>query len=312
MKNYKIIKILFFILICSISQSILALNNIVKPAKRTSKTQNNVIKCEGNCNEFVVLHSRRCGMFSIFGEVLYLCKRYDDGAYKGIEVDFRNEGIYYDESKGNNWWSYYCEPIKLGQEKQKCTFSENVAIMQRTVEQLSRQEAKRLIDKYIHVKGEILQEVSDFVDVNFTNKFVICVHYRGTDKSTEAPRVNYENVIEAIQMVIKEQGKENIKIFVATDEIAFLEYIEEIYGSLVCYNPNVARSDVPLHKTHTDPYQSGRDALVDSLLLSSGSCLIRTSSNLSLWSTFLNPTIPVIELSQRHAPLNRPLKNPKT
>ncbi len=47
-------------------------------------------------------------------------------------------------------------------------------------------------------------------------------------------------------------------------------------------------------------YQLGEEALIDSLLLSKCNLLIRTSSNLSLWSTYFQPDIPVILLSERY------------
>lgn len=260
---------------------------------------------ESNTPPFTILRSRNYGMFSIFGDVLCLCKFYEKGDYQGIEVDFLDEGLYYDAEKGMNWWTYYCEPISYGKKNK----SDNIKVIQGypydniniTENETTVREANALIQKYIHIRPEIQKEVDDFVRENFVNNYVIGVHYRGTDKYIEAVRVNYDDVRQRIQKIMDENANEPIKIFIATDEDAFIQYMKEAFGKSICYNKNVARSSSkkPIHTTHKNPYQSGKEALVDCLLLSRGSILIRTSSNLSLWSTFFNPDIPVIELSVR-------------
>src|SRR4051812_20950421 len=54
------------------------------------------------------------GMFSILSSVLSCLDIYERGKFAGIEVDFGTRGLYYDPAYGNNWWEYYCEPIRIG------------------------------------------------------------------------------------------------------------------------------------------------------------------------------------------------------
>ncbi|MEI6790088.1 MAG: hypothetical protein WCK42_02780, partial [Myxococcaceae bacterium] len=71
----------------------------------------------------------------------------------------------------------------------------------------------------------------------------------------------------------------------------------------VVYLPEVKRSKdgKPLHLgKQQGQYESGLDALMDCLVLSKTNLLIRTSSNLSRWSAYFNPDLPVIELNKRH------------
>lgn len=105
---------------------------------------------------------------------------------------------------------------------------------------------------------------------------------------------------------MSEHPYENIKIFIASDEEMFVQFMTDEFGDLIFYNQNVMRSkdNTPIHLKKNSPYDNGKNALIDSVLLSRGSVLIRTSSNLSLWSTFFNPDIPVIALNER----NRPIK----
>lgn len=166
----------------------------------------------------------------------------------------------------------------------------------------TRHEARRLIDDYIHVKPEIMEKITQFQIDNFMGKFVISVHYRGTDKIVEAPSVDYNTVFVKVNEIIRTHAGSEYKIFVATDEQAFLDFMISRYGARVCYNPNAIRSrnGKPVHMSDCDRYQCGLDAIMDAILLSRGHYLIRTSSNLSLWSTFFNPDIPVYELNKRY------------
>lgn len=54
------------------------------------------------------------GMFATFNYVAGALYEYDEGKIEGLHVDFANRGVYYDPSFGNNWWEYFCAPIRLG------------------------------------------------------------------------------------------------------------------------------------------------------------------------------------------------------
>jgi hypothetical protein len=170
----------------------------------------------------------------------------------------------------------------------------------------SPEEAYMLIQKHIQIKPHVTKRVEDFVNANFGNCFVIGLHYRGTDKIVHAPRVAYEEVIKVVQTKVASLAQslaQEYKIFVATDEQAFIDFIMTAFPGKICYQTDVIRStdDKPLHvNAKMNRYKLGEDALTDCLLLSKTDFLIRTSSNLSLWSTYFNPTIPVLELNQRY------------
>lgn len=82
----------------------------------------------------------------------------------------------------------------------------------------------------------------------------------------------------------------------------FLEEAKEKYtGHLIATHSLRAKSgDVAVHHTFKNSYRLGEEAVIDCLLLSQCDILIRTSSNLSLWSTYFNPTLPTILLNQRN------------
>lgn len=258
-----------------------------------------------NEKEYIVLNCRQsAGMFSIFNDVLSLCKHFEKGLYNGIEVNFFNEGLYYSHSHGYNWWQYYCEPIQLGKKinvvhiKGDCPGSPPFDIEMHT----TRQEAYDLISQFIRIKDDILRDVQEFINKNFWGHYIISVHYRGTDKIEEATPVSYETVMMAVKGKLSSIPLCPFKVFIATDEQQFIDYMIEHFGDAICCIKDAIRATdgVPLHFSDCDRYQQGRDALLDCLLLSQGDYLIRMSSNLSLWSTFFNPSIPVLELNQRY------------
>lgn len=251
--------------------------------------------------EYIVFGCRNAGMFSIFYDVLALCKYYDDGHYNGIQIDFKKSGRYYVDILGENWFEYFCEPIKLGNEENPVYVVGNAPFAPTSyfLDFSTRHEAKRIIDKYIHFRPEIIEEVDQFVSDNF-NTFVIGFHYRGTDKYTEAKIVPYEEAAKILEKKIKELQLIDYKIFIATDEQAFLDYMVSIHGDRVCYSDSARSMDgIPLHKGSLNGYAAGFYAIVDSLLLSKTNYLIKMSSNLSDWSTFFNPDLPFIEINER-------------
>ena len=88
------------------------------------------------------------------------------------------------------------------------------------------------------------------------------------------------------------------QVFVATDEIEFLEFMQKAFGDRVIFSessPRVHASDQPIHLDRTLPvsnYQKGKSALVDCLLLAATDYLVKGRSNLSDASLAFNPQLP--------------------
>ncbi len=253
--------------------------------------------------DYAILQSRNSGMFSGWMTILSLIHSYEEGNFSGFEIAFDKKGLYYDPDYGDNWWEYYCESVQVGYVEDEIVFLlANIPHSKPWINrQLTRDQARAYIDKYIHVKPFILNMLKDFERENFYGSYVISVHYRGTDKfEHESFPVPYDEAKNQVNKVIQNDARKSYKIFVATDEQSFLEYMINAYGEKVCYLPNVNRSTdgKPLHYAAKSPYQHGLEAVMDCLLLSKGDYLIRTTSNLSKWSMFFNPEIPVYELNQ--------------
>lgn len=265
-----------------------------------------VVKHPEYIADFTIGQSLRFpGMFGVYFAVVGCLNLFEEEHFGGIRVDFEDLGLYYDKEMGPNWWSYYCEPIDI--QKGKCSqirYYEGHHCWEKawkTEFELSKERINELITKYIKFKPCVTEPVDTFAKEYFGEHHVIGVHYRGTDKASEAPKVPFEIVSQKIEDYISENSLSDYIIFVATDEQAFIEYIKDIFPNKVIFTHSErANDDLPLHYHTKKPFQQGLEATVDCLLLSKSHVLFRTSSNLSLWSTFFNPTLPAYEFSKRN------------
>src|SRR5579872_1851366 len=154
-------------------------------------------------NKFIIMTGRpEAGLFATLNFVSSLLSRYKAGHYQGIEVNFGKRGLYYEPKYGKNWWSYYFEPVFFG-EKINIKRVINVPYLDPHTDLTKKKPPVRqtmfgMIQKYFHIKPHILDKINTFDKENFKDYFVISVHYRGTDKIIEAPRLPYEKVSEAV------------------------------------------------------------------------------------------------------------------
>jgi hypothetical protein len=159
--------------------------------------------------------------------------------------------------------------------------------------------------KYLPVKPEITEKVESFVAANMAGRKVLGVHFRGTDKTSEATRVDRE----VIQQTIGRFLQKNLNIdclFVASDEASFIPYIRDAFPALpVVSHDDMFRSHTiqPFHlEDHGEGnYRKGEEALINCLLLSQCSALIRTTSFLSAWASIFNPELPIVLLNPPYA-----------
>lgn len=232
----------------------------------------------------------------------------------GFEI-FWERGLYFDEKVGPNWWEYYFEPVKVGEMKE----GDNVEHIgdspkshwnTHVISDMSRERACEIIQKYIKLKPYLKNKIDQFCDLYINNRYVIGIHFRGSDKSSESPRVAFSVVKDEILKVIN--GRSDYTIFVATDEQGFINYMTEKFGNKIVYNFDAIRSqdNSPIHhfegKPMNDPYKLGLDAVIDSYLLSKTNIMIRTQSNLSSSAANINPNLRVINLNKTK--LNKPLR----
>lgn len=160
--------------------------------------------------------------------------------------------------------------------------------------------ATYLIDKYLAVQDNVLHEVDEFCNKYFKNKKVLGVHYRGTDKSTEASSVSYDKVGRNIKFYL-DKFPATACVFISSDDDNFISYAKSSsIGHLVLSRNDTFRSDnnEPVHWSNQNKYDINRDAIVNCLLLSRCDALLKTASILSAWSVLFNPELPLVMLNK--------------
>jgi len=254
--------------------------------------------------EFLVLGCAQgeeaSGLFSEVGAVLGGLEHYESrpGIYAGLEVNFKDQGLYYDPAAGDNWWNYYFEPLTIGRADgaavrtvepwQHDTFADMVE------RKLSRPVAAALLARHVRVQSHLTNEVERYWGEHVKGGHIIGLHYRGTDKAEESPAVPYESMAVAARQVLPVADRNRGKIFLATDEQAFLDYMLERFPGQILYRQMRRSVDGrPIHKWSDEGFRNGANALVDCLLLSRCAQLIRTDSNLGMVASLFNPTLPV-------------------
>jgi hypothetical protein len=257
--------------------------------------------------EYLVLNSAPYtpGLFSEFAAVLGMLHHYERSPwrYAGLKVDFGRQGLYFDASAGENWWQYYFERLEIGSDRgarpRVVVAREQAGFAAWTERKMAKETASELIARHIRVKRGILDAVESYVRQHFAGFHVVGVHYRGTDKGEEAPRVPFQAVDAAVRDAIRGFDADRVRLFLATDEQPFLEFMSQRYPRALLYREMFRSSNgEPIHERNESNYRKGEDAVIDCLLLSRSDHLIRTASNLSLFATFLNPRLPALALNR--------------
>src|SRR5690554_1375047 len=84
-----------------------------------------------------VYSAPRLGMFGVVNQVLGYVYLYEEQLLpkhiSGVVVDFGKTGLYYEPELGPNWWSYYFEPISLGDvnglQMETCSWKQALEVM---------------------------------------------------------------------------------------------------------------------------------------------------------------------------------------
>ena len=165
--------------------------------------------------------------------------------------------------------------------------------------------AHRLITTYYRVKPDIETYVTEFATREFGEGGAIGLHFRGTDKGLEAKPVDWPSCFRAVTRLAADQPHLK-KVFLSSDDSQFIEWFtREATGTFsIIAHPDEERSR-NAQAIHTNPAGSGHrkgfEALVNCLLLSRCTTLIRTASFLSGWSSIFNPRLPITLLNEPYA-----------
>jgi hypothetical protein len=221
-------------------------------------------------------------------------------------------GAQYGEGRSQDWFHDFFEEkeVARGQRGRHASslyirHIEETKFASRYASLMTIEWANRLFDTYYSVKPSIASYVNEFVAREFSAGDVVGLHYRGTDKRLEAEPVDWNRCFESVTRFAADHPEVK-KIFVSSDDPTFIDWLaKEVKGTLsVVVHPDEERSRDG-QPVHTNPagnaHRKGFEALVNCLLLSRCTALIRSASFLSGWSSVFNPLLPITLLNEPFA-----------
>ncbi len=246
-------------------------------------------------NEVLVIDGMPFGFFFNFYCVIAGLNEVEQGYYRGISPEFGESHLYYDATKGPNWWYYYFDKTDVFNQPGTRVIADQLGIFSNIARwDLPKSYSHYLLKKYVRIKANIQEEIDEFC-LNHFQGHMIGIHYRGTDKWREVTStVQYQEMLDCMKFQLHQHP--NAKFFIATDEDGFIQAaMKNFKGKIVFRQQKRSARGTPTHEDkNIKNYLKGKEALIDCVLLSRCDTLIRTSSNLSDASLCFNPKIELI------------------
>jgi hypothetical protein len=144
--------------------------------------------------------------------------------------------------------------------------------------------------RYMSIRPELIDEA---VELTGDEPFA-AVHYRGSDKFIEVARVAEDAALDRLETEMRGLNR----VFIASDEPAFIERAARRFGSAAFWLPcqAIATNGRPPHFMDAPGEVKAREALVTMVALSRAAICVRTPSFLSAWARTLNPQQRSIKL----------------
>jgi hypothetical protein len=174
-----------------------------------------------------------------------------------------------------------------------------------------RQEAKEIIDRFIRPRAYIQEKVAEFLAAHMAGSYVIGVHARGTDATSEQELRSFRHGSLVLPRYTAEierllDAQPQAKIFVASDEQASLDYLTEAFGQRVIFYDSARHQSgeaagkgptgwiMPAYiaRDRQAAARNGEEAVVEYLLLSRCDYLVHNGSSLARTVLLNSPRMP--------------------
>ncbi len=178
----------------------------------------------------------------------------------------------------------------------KWRFAKNLDLDEWYKEQ--RRKGRETVKEFIRPKAHIVDKVNSFYKQHLKGSFVLGLHVRGTDMNYGAVVAPAE-YFKHIDSYIKQHA--DLKIFLATDQVQYLEVFQDKYGERVYYT-NCLRSEdeiAPFKMENASPYQKGEEILLDILLLAKSDFLIKSASNVGEMAIYFSENLECLDLAYK-------------
>jgi len=159
-----------------------------------------------------------------------------------------------------------------------------------------RRKGRETVRRHVRPKPHILEKVDRFFEAELKGRPVLGVHMRGTDLHY-APPVSPAEYFDPIEKYLEKQ--DDARIFLATDQIQYLELLEKRYPGIVVSTECLRSADAtaPFEMQASTPYRKGEEVLIDILLLSRCDRLVRGASNIPEMAIYFADELDSLDLS---------------
>lgn len=251
----------------------------------------------------------------------------NEPAGREIEVNWSEEFFPYKKGKSENGWDLFFYPVGHVASRKSVNHSEIVHDQNCLNKWLKyndfyqyRVQVNKLINRYIKVRQEIIDEVDDYYNSHMNNKVCIGAHVRfaGAHANEKPGSVSLDDYFDEIDALIKhlKQIKQKYRIYLATDSKYVVKKFQKKYKDRVlCIDAIRSDFNEEVHLIYDNSdywlshpqefhekkpgYKGGKDVLMDCLLLSKCHYFIHSTSNVSDFVTFFNPDIESLFLPKK-------------
>jgi hypothetical protein len=220
-------------------------------------------------------------------------------------VRWSDDTLYCDPEYGDNVWEYYFKQQYPLQESYQVVgdYTELVLLKDNSF----RATMNYIYNNHFILNDSTVQKLSGHYEL-FERNNILGVHIRRTDKfliGMHGTTFKHAPVDLALfQQEIDKVINNYDYLYLATDCEEAVRFIKECYGKKVIYNINAVRGQnaVSIHDNykHISGYIKGLNVLTDVILLSKCKHLIRSSSNVSITSLYLNLNLTQSNLNEKY------------
>lgn len=249
----------------------------------------------------VISNSSRAGFFAELCNVIRHIKRIKEENNKVYVNWNETNSLYFDKDFGPNVWEYYFNPVD-NLEENKITYQLHGYIDMIPYQGMDMRKTFNFVyTNYIKINQKttnIINEELSKIDSN-----TLGIHIRKTDKflseKFNEPMSHPVDDQLVFEIVDKKMESYN-KIFLATDCQETYESYKKRYGSKIIETDRIRGigDKAPHTSNNINGYKKGLESLLDSYILSNCGFLIRSTSNLSSFSMFMNLNLDCININE--------------
>lgn len=258
----------------------------------------------------VAVASRPCGFFGNFFITLYGVQFLDSLGLQPIPW-WDKSCLYYDETTAPNVWDmFFCgtaaHHTAPRADSPYLKYYAGPYGISATKHQSPRFAAHALMQRFASPRPAFQAECDEFITDTFEGRPAIGVHVRGTDARGTEGRVSIEIDTVHEEILRSLAIYPDAVIFLATDEQKVIESFRGKYKEKLRFRDCLRSTDDRSIHGHYDAglaasgFRKAREVLLDALILSRCTYLIRTHSAVTTFSLCWNPDLPYVDLERKY------------